>query len=291
MSPDKFQQAWQTDSAQARVTVNADRLLSEVQRHQQGFRATIFWRDFREVVFALLMIPTWIYLGYKFSTLWTFYLTVPALIFVAGFMLVDRVLHRRRSIDPNEPLLPCVKESLTEVEHQIQLLRRIFWWYLLPPAISIMAFFVHVSWLSATNWWQFFVFLMPQGLLLFVVYAGTYFINLRTLKVDLEPRRIELLMLLSSLSDEKFDSAETKLHKLSSGIAAPIAIHKNAVPRGIVLGAKVAVVTLAGLLVFVGPLFDIAIRFTESRDNALARNGGCIFPTVSGIDRPTAKKE
>ena len=49
MNPDKYQQAWQAQSSQTRVTVDADLLLKEVQRIQRTFRAMIFWRDFREV--------------------------------------------------------------------------------------------------------------------------------------------------------------------------------------------------------------------------------------------------
>ena len=63
MEPDKYQQAWQAHSSQTRVTVDADLLLKEVQRSQRNFRAMIFWRDFREVGVALLMLPLWFYLG------------------------------------------------------------------------------------------------------------------------------------------------------------------------------------------------------------------------------------
>ena len=63
MDPDKYQQAWQAHSSQTRVTVDADLLLKEVQRNQRNFRATIFWRDVREVGVGLLMLPLWFYLG------------------------------------------------------------------------------------------------------------------------------------------------------------------------------------------------------------------------------------
>ena len=55
--------------------------------------------------------------------------------------------HKRKPSEPGDPLLESVKESLTQVEHQIWLLRNVFWWYLLPFTISILAFFAHVTWL------------------------------------------------------------------------------------------------------------------------------------------------
>ena len=102
-------------SSQTRVTIDADLLLKEVQRYQRDFRATIFCRDFREVVVALLMLPVWFYMGITMSLPWTWYLTVPVLVWMAGFMLVYRMRHKQEPSEPDESLLQCVKRSLTEV--------------------------------------------------------------------------------------------------------------------------------------------------------------------------------
>ena len=141
MSLDKYQQAWKAEASQVQVTFDADLLSKEVQQSHDTFRSMIFWRDVREVGTSLVMIPIWFVMGIGMSLPWTWYLTVPALLWIAGFMLVDRRLHPQRPSDPGEPLLFYVKESLAQVEHQIWLLRNVFWWYLLPPSISIKAFF------------------------------------------------------------------------------------------------------------------------------------------------------
>ena len=149
MDPDKYQQAWQAQSSQTRVTVDADLLLKEVQRNQRDFRATIFRRDVRRsrrgTADAARVVLSW---ASRVSLPWTWYLTVPAIIWVVGFILVDRMRHQQKPSEPGEPLLECVKDSLTQVEHQIWLLRNVFWWYLLPFTISILAFFAHVTWLD-----------------------------------------------------------------------------------------------------------------------------------------------
>ena len=148
MDPDKYQQAWQAQSSQTRVTVDADLLLKEVQRNQRNFRATIFRRDFREVAVGLLHAALLVlYWAYGLSLPWTWYLAVPAIIWVVGFILVDRIRHKQKPSEPGEPLLDCVKNSLTQVEHQIWLLRNVFWWYLLPFTIAILAFFAQDAWL------------------------------------------------------------------------------------------------------------------------------------------------
>jgi len=53
MNFEELQKAWQCQhkhtSAKFTINANADVLLNEVRRNQQEFRATIFWRDVREV--------------------------------------------------------------------------------------------------------------------------------------------------------------------------------------------------------------------------------------------------
>jgi CubicO group peptidase (beta-lactamase class C family) len=202
MEPDNYQQAWRAQSSQTSVTVDADLLLKEVQRNQRQFRAMIFWRDFREVGVALVMLPLWFYLGVTFSLPWTWYLTVPALLWVIGFFLADRMRHPQKPSEPGETLLGNVKESLTQVEHQIWLLRNVFWWYLLPFTISVLAFFAHVSWLTFEEWFAAlgfatFLFIFDLAMDYFI-----YWLNQYAVRIQLEPRREELLALVTSLGDE-----------------------------------------------------------------------------------------
>lgn len=205
MAPDNYQQAWQAQASQTRVTVDADLLLKELERNQRTFRATIFCRDLREVATALIMIPVWFYLGAKTSSPWTWYLTVPALLWIIAFFLVDRRRHPQRPSAPGEPLLATVKESLSQVEHQIWLLRNVFWWYLLPLTISIQTFFGHVALRSVHNWPEAIgavAFATPMFLFLAVIYGFIDWLNQRAIRSQLGPRRQELLELLNSLGDE-----------------------------------------------------------------------------------------
>jgi hypothetical protein len=205
IDPDNFQQAWRTQSARTHVTVDADRLLSEVQRSERQFRAMVFWRDFREVFIAMFLIPIWFYMGATTSPPWTWYLSVPALIFTAGFMLVFRWRHPHKASEPDESLRECAKNSLTHVDDQIWLLRNVLWWYLLPLGTSIAAFFIHVAvdGAIATNDWVAGLFAAAIGVgILVAVYYSIYYLNQFAVRKQLEPRRQELLALLASLSDE-----------------------------------------------------------------------------------------
>lgn len=195
---DQYQKVWKTHSSQTRVTINADRLQKEAQREQRTSRVMSFWRDCGDIGIALLMLPMWFYLGVTWSLPWTWYLTVPALAWVAGFILVNRMRYQPESSGLGEPLLHSVKDSLTEVEHRIWLLRNIFWWYLLPLTISLPVFFAQVNWLRSGNWWES----LGSTLLVAALYAVIYFLNQLAVSRQLEPRRRELLTLLTSLRDE-----------------------------------------------------------------------------------------
>lgn len=203
VEPDKYQQAWHAQSSQRRVSVDADLLRKEVQRNQRNFRAVIFSRDRRELIVALLLICVWFCLGFTIPLPWTWWLTVPVLVWMAGFMLVYRKRHQPKPSAPDEPLLYCVKNSLADVEAQIWLLRNIFWWYLLPPFLSISAFFVDVGWrVRALGWLPSFGFSGLLMAMVAVLYAGLYFVNQYAVDSQLEPRRRELLALFASLTDE-----------------------------------------------------------------------------------------
>ena len=208
MNPDNFQQAWHTQSSPARLTIDAELLLKEVQRNQQNFNATIFRRDVREVGIALLMVPLWLYLGVKFSLPWAWYLTVPVLVWIAGFRLVDRMRHKRQPPASGEPLRHCLESSLAQVDHQIWLLRNVFWWYLLPPSLSVLAWFGQIAWLARSDGWLTALVVALMVLVVAIVFAGVYWLNQIAVRSLLVPRRQELESLLISLNDETPSGSE-----------------------------------------------------------------------------------
>ena len=151
------------------------------------------------------MIAVWFFLGFMVSLPWAWWLTVPALLWMIGFMLVFRKRTCRKPGEPDEPLLACVKNSLTEVEAQIWLLRNVFWWYLLPPSLSISAFFIQVG-RCAGGWLPALGGVALLEVFLAVVYGMVYLVNQYAVRLQLEPRRQELLSLLISLGDEAAES-------------------------------------------------------------------------------------
>ena len=128
MSFEDFQRAWQSQDAAKNISVDTDALLCEVRRKQHCFRRTIFWRDVREVGVAALLVPVFIYSGWK--THWTLYLVAFSCFVLAAFMLLDRHRQKKKTPDLHGSLKDCAATSLAEVSHQIWLLKNIAWWYL-----------------------------------------------------------------------------------------------------------------------------------------------------------------
>src|SRR5947209_657625 len=112
MELDNYQQAWRAQSSQTRVTINAALLLKKVQRSQQDLRAARFFGDFGVIGILLMLLPAWIYMGVTAESPWTWYLMVPADLWIIGFILVDRARQKRQPSQPAEPLLKSVRESL-----------------------------------------------------------------------------------------------------------------------------------------------------------------------------------
>lgn len=220
MNLDEYQQAWKAESAKTQVTIDVDALSKEVQQSQQNFQSMIFWRDVRESGTSLVLIPIWLVMGFAMSQPWTWYLSIPAFIWVAAFIVVDRQRHPQRPSAPGEPLGFYAKESLAQVEHQIWLLRNVLWWYLLPFSIPMLAYFLHLSWQMAGVWGFIPVAAIPSCIV-FVVYRQIYRLNQTAVRDVLEPRRQDLLKLVASLEGETNSEDSGDIMELVAGLTDP----------------------------------------------------------------------
>ena len=201
MNPDELQQVWQHQMTGRRVSIDANVLLQQVQRNKKQFERTILWRDVREVGVCLLGVPLWIWIGAKEALPWTWYLCIPALLWIAGFMVADRMGQRRRQPKPGDPLRQCVEASLAQVDHQIWLLRNVFWWYLLPPGAAAAAFFGQIAWSSREGGWLAGLIMAAVIAVAGLILWSVYWLNQRAVRDELLPRQQELRALLESLNN------------------------------------------------------------------------------------------
>lgn len=201
MDPDNLKTLWQTQPQQPRLLVDLEVLLAEVRRNQQIFAATIMMRDLVEVSVSLLLIPIWIAMGMAIKLPWTWYLGIPGFLWIAGFMIIDRRLHRRSAPLPGGSLREHASSSLADVEHQIWLLRNVAWWYLLPIAAPILVFFIHLMWKLRHGGLSMMFFLLTILVFEGLFFMGVYWLNQFAVRKQLEPRQKELQSLLASLEE------------------------------------------------------------------------------------------
>jgi hypothetical protein len=201
MNFEAMQKAWQSQDAGVKVTIDADVLLKEVRRNRQQFWMTIFWRDVREVGVAAIL--TWLFLHWAIRDReWSLYLLSFSCFGVGLFLLVDRWLQHRKRPVTNDSLRSCIEASLIQVNHQIWLLKNVFWWYLLPLAAALGISIGASIWrtrqagFSVMMGWGVFVLV---GVL---IYWGVYWLNQFAVRKVLEPRRQELETLLTSLNEQ-----------------------------------------------------------------------------------------
>ncbi len=199
--PDDLQQAWQTQSSQTKVSIDADVLLQVVQRDQQSFRAVVQSSDYWGVGIAILMIPVWIYMGIIEPVPWTWYLTVPVLVWWAVFSIVYRMRHPLKTAPSDEPLVTCVERSLTEIDDLVWYLSKSVWWSTAPIFFSVVTFAFHSAWRRSDGWLDL-LSNMDSVVFFLAFFSFIYFLTEKCGCQKHEPRRQELLTLLNSLKDE-----------------------------------------------------------------------------------------
>jgi hypothetical protein len=198
MEFDDLQKAWQDQKMPARVTINTDALLREVRRNELNLLTTLIWRDVREISAALLLVVWYSYKALR-DHAWPDYLCAALCASVGLFILVDRLLRRNTRPTFSGTLKSCLESSLAEVNHQIWLLRNVFWWYLLPlliaSAISIIDRNAHLRHFNQST----AISAMVSTLLVAWFFRWVYRLNQAAIAKTLEPRRRELEALMASL--------------------------------------------------------------------------------------------
>ncbi len=201
MNFEQLQNQWQQQKKDV-VTINTDILLTEVKRNKESFESMIFWRDVREVGIALALVVLFLYLGMK-DNWWPLYLMAAACLFVSAFFVVDRYIQKRKQPQADNNLQKCVQASLAQVNHQIWLLKNVFWWYLLPFVAGGLLLGAHAAFRFNETWedilWDFSGDVLTWGLLSFVI----WWINQYAVKKGLIPRKEELEELLTSIESSE----------------------------------------------------------------------------------------
>jgi hypothetical protein len=213
MNHDPLREIWNRKEEPTTVRIDKEWLLGMVRRRQREFTRTIFRRDVFEISIALLLVPIFIFYGLQSVELWgfhvwTWYLVAAVELWVAGFFLATRWKWKKEESQPTDPSTSFLARSIREVEKQIWLLRNIFWWYLLPPALALLCVFVQILLQSPSvaedsdQVWGIRGNIAATSSIIFLVFWLLYWVNQRCVRRELEPRKRELVELRENLDGE-----------------------------------------------------------------------------------------
>jgi len=211
MTFDELQKTWQSQS-NFKLKIDSDILLREVKRNKRNFESAIFWRDVREIgagfvasVFLFAGCVFFWLLGLK-NFVWPLLLLTVLGTGVGSFILVDRIVQKRKCPEHGGTLMGYIESSLTQVVHQIWLLKNILWWYLLPLGGGLLIWFsscglmvIMIKGMKASLGYLFFILACIIGTIL--LYCGIYWLNQRAVRKELLPRKKELENLQHSLEN------------------------------------------------------------------------------------------
>lgn len=203
MSFDEYQKAWQQQGATGQVTMGREALLKLVRSNHQGMKKMFFGHYSLMVVFGLIYVPLWIWMGVSGDLPWTWYLEIPAFLWVVGFLVANRRVRWQEEPQPGDSVRTSVEHSLAQVTQQIRLQKNVLWWYILPPAVPMAIFFVHCGLLSGEPWGMVFNLILGT-----LVFWGAYELIQRGVRKNLEPRRKELQEFLESLDRSEPEDSE-----------------------------------------------------------------------------------
>lgn len=200
MTFDELQKTWQSQESSFSLSIDSDMLLREIKRNKKHFESAIFWRDVREGGGSILMSVVFLYFGLKMN-LWPLFVVALLVLGVGVFVIVDRIVQKRKRPEPAGTLMGCIESSLAQVVHQIWLLKNVLWWYLLPLGGAIAFFVVYVAWMIRGLPGMGLIFLFAYSVLCILLYWGIYHLNQWAVRKKLNPRKQELEQLLNSLKD------------------------------------------------------------------------------------------
>ena len=205
MTFNELQKNWGSQQTDLKLTIDPELLLKETKRNKKSFEADVFRRDVREVGVAALLAVVFFYFGNKYN-LWPLWLVAILCLWISVFMVVDRIIQKRKQPCLSDSLSDCITSSLVQINHQIWLLRNVLWWYLAPLGTGIVIWFCYCGILVMTSEkpsivYLLFILVCIVCMILFNV--GIYWLNQRAVRKELIPRKQELRELLNSLKNSR----------------------------------------------------------------------------------------
>ena len=224
---DDLQMMWQAEAQRTKVQLSLDELAEATGRRAEELRRIVRWRDYREIVISMVMIPVWIWIGVAQNQPWTWYLTLIAIVWGAGYQYFTRQhqLRLAAQVPADASYLQTLKEHRRQVQHQIDHLGSVLWWYLLPYGVTISIYFIHVG-LKIHD--TAGALILHVGFLITVVvvfYYYLYRLNHSTANNKLKPQRDALDQVIAGLESDNQTVDQTASQQIADFNAGSVDLY------------------------------------------------------------------
>lgn len=196
MNLDELKCQWQADRPGAgRDRRTEAEMMEAIRLNARRFDRKILLRDWLETAAAVIVVAV-------FAAAMPFVgglaRTGLAIIIASCFYIAWRLHTTRRrhgTARPDQPMAMRLRLELRKLDDQIKLLRNVHWWYLGPLGVGLVVYSVGIDgWTLGTLWFVLGVV---------IVYTAIYWLNQRSVRRELLPRRLELASMLDTLEDRR----------------------------------------------------------------------------------------
>ena len=193
---------WDRENPRPAPTLDEEALRQMVMKRAGTFRRQIFWRDWREIGVAMILLVHFLWKGMAsvretggtLSLLGlSHFVMVIGVAFVAGVIWVSSRRQKRREANCADTMEGNLQKLISHLNLQIRLLRNVGWWYLLPLVPGVLLSIVATS---DDN-----VEFLERGLFVVLIFGGVLWLNLRVARKQLMPEKRGLEAVLESLEN------------------------------------------------------------------------------------------
>lgn len=203
MNPDEMKSIWAEQPASSHGLVRQTpemiwRLASESAR----FQRTIFWRDAREWAATILIAGAFLYTA--FAPQHIHWPMIAAAIVACIPMSYVALRAKKHAARPAENVAGHLRDSIAQVQNQIELLRSVARWYLAPLAVSGLIFLLDGLFTAPITSGARKLMIIPFFLGVIVIAIVFYIVwklNDHAARKHLEPRLRELAQTLAEVEN------------------------------------------------------------------------------------------
>jgi CubicO group peptidase (beta-lactamase class C family) len=204
MHDDDLKQLWQAQHFDAAPTSFDETQMAAMKRQMKKFDRTIFWRDCRENIAAVIVVVVFgIYFLNARIAPTPLARAGCVIVILSALLAMAYPIWRKRRVAkaPAEaPMMQSLESELSKLEVEIAMLRSVLWWYILPGTAGVMAFFAGMN-ISTESKLRF-------ALPVLALDAFVYWLNQRAVEKGLLPLKRELEASLNF--DEPVNQPEPK---------------------------------------------------------------------------------